>query len=89
MAASNNLNVYNYYLEELNLEEKLLLIKKYRQINLYTVYKSWCLQLFHLEFTANDGLDCIWKLSSEDLNKLLDESLEYVNESEYCTIYDI
>ena len=82
-------NIIFKNLEELNLEEKLLLIRKYHQINLYTVDKSWCLQLFHLEFTANDGVDCIWESSSEDLNKLLNEALEYINENEYCTIYDI
>ncbi len=33
-------NIIFKNLEELNLEEKLLLIRKYHQINLYTVDKS-------------------------------------------------
>ncbi|MDM0868821.1 hypothetical protein QTI59_15410 [Clostridium perfringens] len=82
-------NIILENIEELSLEQKISLIRKYNQMDLYTVDKYWCLQLFHLEFTANDEVDCIWESSSEDLNKLINETLEYIDEMEYYRIYDI
>lgn len=76
-------------IKKLNLEQKILLIRKYNQMDLYTVDKLWCLQLFDLEICANDEVTCIWESSSEDLNELMNEALEYIDEMEYCRIYDI
>ena len=41
-------NIIFKNLEELNLEEKLLLIKKYHQINLYTVEINFLMKLWNI-----------------------------------------
>ena len=41
-------NIILKNLEELNLEEKLLLIKKYHQINLYTVEINFLMKLWNI-----------------------------------------
>ncbi|HFC9206741.1 TPA: hypothetical protein ACF0PM_002200 [Clostridium perfringens] len=75
--------------ENLSVEQKILLIREFNQINLYSVNEDWCIQLFDWDICANDGCSCNWEGSSRDLNELLNYTLEYISEVEYRRINDI
>jgi hypothetical protein len=69
---------------ELTTEELIKLIRKYHQIDLYTVDEYWCLQLFDLTVCPNDiNVSCDWENDDKELNTVLIMAIEYIAECIY------
>lgn len=57
-------------------------IQKYAQFDLYTVNKTYVLQLFDKNDAPNDlGVSCIWEDSSEDLLQLINNAINWCKEN--------
>lgn len=56
----------------------LEVIRKYHQINLYTVNEDWCIQLFENYEQANDEIPCLYEHYSENLIRLLYATMERI-----------
>ncbi|MBM7715358.1 hypothetical protein JOC94_002345 [Bacillus thermophilus] len=55
-------------------------LRRYHQINVYTVSENWCIQLFDLDVDTNDiEASCIYEDQNKDLDNLLIEAIEWVN----------
>lgn len=67
--------------EKLTIEELIKQIRNHNQIQIYTVYEEWCIQLFDLSVCPNDiDVSCNWESSDKDLKKILIRALEYIVE---------
>ena len=67
--------------ENLTTEELIKQIRNHNQVQIYTVYEEWCIQLFDLNVCPNDiGASCNWEDSDKDLKKVLIRALEYIVE---------
>jgi putative transcriptional regulator len=67
--------------EELSIEELINIIRTHNQINIYTVYEDWCVQLFELNICPNDiEASCNWENADKDLKKVLIRALEHIVE---------
>lgn len=60
----------------------LEVLRKYHQINVYTVNTSWCIQLFDFDVAANDQVDCIYENHRDELIDVLYASLAWVYDHE-------
>lgn len=60
----------------------LEVIRKYHQIDVYTVDSNWCIQLFDFDVAANDQVDCIYENHHEELINVLYGSLEWIYDHE-------
>lgn len=64
--------------EDLTTEELIKQIRSHNQIQIYTVYEDWCVQLFELSICPNDiDVSCNWEGSDKDLKKVLIRALEH------------
>lgn len=67
--------------ENLTTEELINQIRSLNQIQIYSVYEDWCVQLFDLSVCPNDiDVSCNWEGSGKDLKKVLIRALEYIVE---------
>lgn len=57
--------------------EKIYELQKYVKFCLYTVGQFFVLQLFDMEFDANDDVPSIWQNDHLDLETLLNEAIEW------------
>lgn len=57
--------------------EKIYELQKYVKFSLYTVGQFFVLQLFDMEFDANDNVPCIWENDNLALEHLLNEAIEW------------
>ncbi len=61
--------------------QKLYELRRYVKFDLYTVGKSYVLQLFELDVEPNDlDISCIWENDNFDVDKLLDEAIKWSKE---------
>ncbi|NFI02404.1 hypothetical protein FDB15_17415 [Clostridium botulinum] len=67
--------------ERLTAEELLKEIRSHNQIQIYTVYEEWYIQLFDLSICPNDiNASCNWEDSDKDLKKVLIRAVEHIVE---------
>ena len=67
---------------KIGVEELIMNLRKYHQMDIYTVDKQWVVQLFELDTCPNDiGISCDFETSGESLNKVLTEALEWSKNS--------
>jgi hypothetical protein len=78
----NELDEYNESLyKKLSVDELIKLIRTHNQINIYTVYEQWCVQLFDLSICPNDiDVSCNWESSDISLKKVLIRAIEHIAE---------
>lgn len=75
--------------EALSQDEIIMAIKKFKQIQIYSVHKEWVVQLFDNDVAPNDiGFSCIWECSGEDLYDLLNGAFEWIVEQDSCYSVD-
>jgi len=66
-----------------NMEEIVNEIRKYAQMDLYTVDKVWCLHLFEPDVAANDiDISCMWEDDARTAIEVLKKGLDYLLEVE-------
>jgi hypothetical protein len=53
-------------------------IRHHHQMDIYTVNKEWCVQLFDLGTCANDAQSCIYENSSKELIDALYECMLWI-----------
>lgn len=64
----------------IDLKDSIESLRKYHQLDIYTVDEIWCIQLFDLNVATNDlDASCVYEDSNKSLNSLLVEALEWVN----------
>ena len=51
----------------LSIGQIIRIVRRVKQMDIYTVDDQWVVQLFDLETCANDGRDCEWENSSREL----------------------
>ena len=67
--------------KKLSADELIKLIRIHNQINIYTVYENWCVQLFDLSICPNDiDVSCNWEDSDISLKKVLIRAIEHIAE---------
>lgn len=67
--------------ESLTTEELIKQLRIYNQIQIYSVYEKWCVQLFDLSICPNEiNVSCIWEDSDKNLKKVLIRAVEHIVE---------
>lgn len=59
-------------------DELIQVLRVHHQIQIYTVNEVWCVQLFDLDVSANDQIDCVFEIGEKTLINALKGALEWV-----------